>query len=503
MDNNKHTVEGNGTSLPEYDRAKVDSLSQKAADDLIKVFAKPYMDDLFVTKHPNCRHYFEIEKERLRLLFKMKRSTELCHDALLAEMLHNPVDDKLFISLTDIQNRMLTLQGNIDETVSNISSLSRRFKIRYGFDTFRVNVRKNMASVRVKMGKLGNKGRNTFSLLRKKNKKDLVLENDKDRVAEMTEMLLWAYQPVTENAGRSENWTDIARQFQSEYGTLDEAVSAVVRQHILSDVKDCLLVGAQSIPTIKNLPANYPIVTMIRIRMAGIIAVLGGFDPSDEAVKVGVLFCLLGSEAERFFSQAVGRPSPPFTMDSISQLSDNQRSEIVTAVAARLIAKYANKNLNISKIPFMNGFVGNSLDAISTNGIANAAKALFLRNFKEQERVERMEMARMYALMNMALVDEQYDDSEKSAILSLINALNISEQGKEVLRQDVEHPVKHEVEYALFRGDVLCADSLLGSLVEIAYADSQISPEEKLYLYDVGTELGYSDAQLREKFRLG
>lgn len=503
MDNSIHTAEEHSTSLPAYDPAKVDSLTQKVADDLIKVFAKPYLDELFVTKHPNCRHYFEIEKERLRLLLKMKQSVELCHDALMAAIVHNPADEVLFNSLINIQNRVQTLQEDIDKTVSNINRLSRRFKIRYGFDTFRVNVRKNMVSIRVKMGKIGNKGRTVFSILRKKNKKNLQLGNDKDREAEIIEMLNWAYQPTAEDACYSKKWTDMANQFKSDYDTLDDTVSAVIRQHILSDVRDDHPVGLQSIPSLQNVSSNYSIVTAIRVRMSGIIAALGGYDPSDEAVKVGVCLCLLGSEAERIFSQALGLQSRAFTMESILQLSDNQKSEVIKFVAARLMAKSDNNNQTISKIPFLNGFVGNSLDAISTYGIANAAKNLFLQNFKEQERTERMEMARMHALMNMALANDKYDDSEKSAILSIIAALNISEQSKEVLRQDAEHPVKHDVEYALFRGDTLCAESLLGSLVEIANADGQIFPEEKLYLQTVGTELGYSDAQLREKFKLG
>lgn len=501
MDNNTRNKKDNSTVPPAYNQKELDSFSLQAADNLIEVFAKPYLDELFVFRHPHCQQYFEIERERLRLLFKMKQSVELCHDVMITEIIQNPKDEELRNSLINLQNRLLELQGKIDETVSVINSLSNRFKIRYGMDAFRIKAKKNIASARLKIGKMGKNGRQTLSLLRKK-KKHLLLEKNESHITGMVDLLNWAYQPIADEAGNSEAWTNIAHQIQRGYDTLDGAVNAVVLQHILSNIKEEQSVKAESIPTFKNANLKYSLVTAIRVRMVGIIAAIGGHNPSEEAVKVGVLLCLLGSEAEQLYSQTLGQAAPPFTTEGIAQLSIDKQSDIITSVAARLTAKNAPKDFDIHKIPFLSGLVGNSLDAISSYGIANAAKSLFLHDYKEQERTERMEIARVHALINMALVDGQYDEVEKSVILPLVSALSISEQSKKLLLQEVDYPVKREVDYALFRGDALCSDSLLGSLVEVATADKQVSPAEKLYLQDVGAELGYSENQLYEKFKL-
>ena len=501
MEKNTHSVEENDTSFPSYNPKEVEALAKQAADDLTKVFAKPYLDELFAARHPKCQQYLEIEKEKLRLLFKMKQYVEVCHDATMSSIAQNPKDDASRNSLINLQKQLLEIQGKIDETVSNINTLSKRFRKRYGFDAFRIKTKRNMVSARIKMRKMGEEGRKTLSLMRRK-KKHLALGENKWRVAETADLLTWAYQPGADEEGTKDQWENMAHQIQGDYASLDDSVNAVVRQHILSGVKDEKALRLESMPVVRCAHRNYPLVTAVRVRMAGIIALLGGYTLSEKTTKVGVMLSLLGSEAERLFTQVLGNEAPPFTMEGIAQLSDDQRSEILAAVAARLTAKNAPKDFDIRKIPFMSGIVGNCLDAISTYGIANVAKGLFLRNFREQGRVERMEMARIHALINMALVDEQYDDSEKSLILSLIGALNISERSKEILRQEAENPVMRTVDYALFRGDVLCSDSLLGSLVEVAAADGHIAPSEKLYLQTVGTELGYSDVQLREKFKL-
>lgn len=501
MEKSTHKLDDHTSSFPAYHLEDVDASSQLAADNLTNAFAKPYLDELFVFRHPHCQQYFEIEKDKLRLLFKMKQSIELCHDVTVAAIIQNPQDESLRNSLLNLQNQLQELQRKIDETVSNINSLSNRFKMRYGVDSFRINAKKNIASIRLRIGEMRNKGRKTLSILKRK-RKHFELEKNGSRITEMVDLLNWAYQPSADDAGSLEHWEETAHQIQNSYDTLDEAVNAVVLQHILSDVKDEFELRLHSTPLFTNANQKQLLIMAIRVRMAGLIAALGGYSLSENAVKVGVYLCLLGSEAEHIYSQALGHSSPPFTMNGITQLPIEQQHEIINMVAARLTTKNAIREHDISRIPFMSGFVGKSLDAISTYGIANTAKALFLHNFKELERSERMEIARVHTLINMALVDEHYDEAEKSVIISLISALNISEQSKKLLQQEVDYPVKREVEYALFRGDALCSDSLLGSLAEIATADGQISPAEKLYLQDVGAELGYSETQLYEKFKL-
>ena len=113
-----------------------------------------------------------------------------------------------------------------------------------------------------------------------------------------------------------------------------------------------------------------------------------------------------------------------------------------------------------------------------------------------------MEMARIRILMNMALVDGTYDDAERENIQTIVSTLDISEENKQKLMKETESPVKREVDLSFFRGDDLCSGSLLESLVEIANADGQISPKEKIYLRTVGAELGFSETELLEQYRI-
>ena len=75
---------------------------------------------------------------------------------------------------------------------------------------------------------------------------------------------------------------------------------------------------------------------------------------------------------------------------------------------------------NRDRFQLIGGFVGGSVDALSTYAIAQAAKALFLGDMIDFERQEKLEINRMRVLMNMALVDGIYGEDEKNIFLTLI-----------------------------------------------------------------------------------
>ncbi len=133
-------------------------------------------------------------------------------------------------------------------------------------------------------------------------------------------------------------------------------------------------------------------------------------------------------------------------------------TKINQAVGFRLFTKFGQKGLvNIHKaIPVLGGFVGGTVDAMSTYAIAKAAKALFLNEIIDFEKQEQIEIAKAKLILNMALVDGNFS-------------------------QDV----------------LMNATTLLSGMAQLAKADGTLHPAEKLYLQTLGHELGYTDDALK------
>lgn len=326
-------------------------------------------------------------------------------------------------------------------------------------------------------------------------------EADEEKGTKMLKVMDWAMEKAAGNIPGFGNIEQTTEKYLTKHkGNVEDAVNEMIRWQMTTAATTGFVSSLGGLPTMAiTLPANVAGVMAVQLRMIGGIARMGGCSYTDEDTKTGMYLCLLGAEGGSILAKASGQFAVKFATASLKKLPGAVLIKINKAVGFRLFTKFGTKGvINIGKaIPFLGGIVGGSVDAITTYGIANAAKALFLKSSIESERQEKMEVARMRILMNMAMVDGVYSDDEKAALSTMISTLGISDKNKNMLLAEAASPLKKEVDLKPFKNEEMYSACLISSLWEVANADGKVSPAERIYLNSIGKDLGYTAEELK------
>jgi len=131
-----------------------------------------------------------------------------------------------------------------------------------------------------------------------------------------------------------------------------------------------------------TLPANITSVLYIQIRMIAAIAYLAGHDLKDDKVKTMVCLCLLGNGAAEILKNVGIEVGKKVAINAIKNIPGKVIIQINQKVGFRLITKFGEKGvINLGKsIPILGGFIGGTVDTISTNIIGNFARDYFIKN---------------------------------------------------------------------------------------------------------------------------
>ena len=326
--------------------------------------------------------------------------------------------------------------------------------------------------------------------------------SDEEKTSQMLQVLDWAYNKANGNVPGFGTSQEMAEEYlKKNNGNIEEAVDAMVRWQVTAAATAGFVTSLGGLPTMLiTLPANIAGVMAIQLRLIGAIAHMSGSHEETEERKTGMYLCLLGTEASNVLSKTAAQFAIKFTTATLKKLSGKVLTKINQAVGFRLVTKFGTKGLvNLHKaIPLIGGFVGGSVDALSTYTIAQTAKALFLGDMIDFERQETLELNRMRVLMNMALVDGIYGEDEKNLLLQIASSLTLSEKVQTQLYAEINTPKRQNVDLKLFKDDPMLSACLLGTLNDIISADGQIHPAEKIYFNTLAKDLGYDETTLNQ-----
>lgn len=317
-----------------------------------------------------------------------------------------------------------------------------------------------------------------------------------EKGSKMLQVMDWAFDKANGNIPGFGTSQEMAQKYLDKYGNVSNAISHLVNWQITSASTAGFVTSLGGLATMPiTLPANIAGVMAIQMRMIGAIAELGGWHENSEEKKTGMYLCLLGSQAGNALSKFSGQFAIKFATASLKKLPGTVLTKINQAVGFRLVTKFGEKGLvNIHKaIPILGGFVGGAVDAFSTYGIAQAAKALFLNDIIDFEKQEQLEIAKIRLAINLAMVDNQYLTEEQDALKVLVGAVNISESAQAKLIIEIENPKRQKVDLAPFKDDAMNTASLLEGLMRIAKADGEVATSEKIYLHSLAKEIGAED----------
>ena len=288
----------------------------------------------------------------------------------------------------------------------------------------------------------------------------------------VTMSLNWAYDmTMSDNLplGLANSMT-LAREYREKAASVSDACNNLIKMEM---AKTCGGGFLTSLYGISSLPINMSLVFFLQLRMINAIASLGGRDLDAENVKKIAFMTLTGSSMSK-------------------DMMKNSIPTIMKYVAEKLAPKMLGTGALTKSLPFVSGFIGTSIDAITTYGIAKLAQSEFLGDVIEKEAICKMQEQRIKLLINMAHVDNDLSDEEKQMLLSIINEADVPDCKKEELLSHIDDLSPLKIDFAPLKADKNLSNNIIIGLVEMLKADGRIAPEEKAYLQSTAKSLGLS-----------
>jgi uncharacterized membrane protein YebE (DUF533 family)/uncharacterized membrane protein len=95
------------------------------------------------------------------------------------------------------------------------------------------------------------------------------------------------------------------------------------------------------------------------------------------------------------------------------------------------------------------------------------------------------------ALINMAKIDFKIAPEEEEYIAKLIDESDLEDDDKMDLINILHTKEMTDVDLSAFKDNIQYSTALIANLVAVAKADNVVKPEERIYLFKIGKELGY------------
>lgn len=103
-------------------------------DELIDSLSKFYYSDDFMQKHPSFRKRVESDMESLRILFKMRKTSERAHDILINAISSNSGNASLYRSLSDTQKTIISITSKIGDIIESLNNMMKSYQTEINFD---------------------------------------------------------------------------------------------------------------------------------------------------------------------------------------------------------------------------------------------------------------------------------------------------------------------------------------------------------------------------------
>lgn len=138
--------------------------------------------------------------------------------------------------------------------------------------------------------------------------------------------------------------------------------------------------GALTLPV--AVSADIGVNVYVQLRMIAAIAVIGGYNPTDDEVKTLAYMCLVGMAGADIVKNVGIKVGEKVTLNILKKIPTTLLFKINQLIGFRLITRAGTKGIiNLIKIvPGISGVIGGGFDAIATRNIANRAKDCFISN---------------------------------------------------------------------------------------------------------------------------
>lgn len=197
----------------------------------------------------------------------------------------------------------------------------------------------------------------------------------------MVEVLDSVYIQVLTGLPGQKNICDLADDYKNRYLSTEEAISKLIKSQVAKATATGAVTGLGGLISLPiALPADLVGCLGIQLRMIGAIAVLRGYDPSDDQVKTLVYACLVGSGVTDLLKGSGLKIGVKMTEKLVQKIPGKVLIKINQKVGFRLVTKGGSKGIiNLGKmVPLVGAPIGGGFNFVETSGIAKAAKIVFV-----------------------------------------------------------------------------------------------------------------------------
>lgn len=335
-----------------------------------------------------------------------------------------------------------------------------------------------------------------------------------EKTNNMVRVLDWAYEKSLNGIpGFSDPILKFAENYISGSGTLDEKVNSLIRWQMGKTSTSGFLTGLGGLITLPvSIPADISTGIYVHMRMIAAIAHIGGYDIKDDKVRSLIYLCLVGESVKDILKDGGITIGSTLALSSLKSVSGKTLSKINRMVGFKLVTKFGQKGaVNLVKfVPVAGGIIGATVNAITTNTIGHVAKKTFIQLYHvqdtEAEQFEEAEFSEMinldllkfYSYINLIKIDGIIKDEELEMFESEINTSLLPDGIKLDLISKLSEKEKTEIDYSHFIDKTEDSLELLRNLVKFAKIDNEFHILEKMFIKNVGKQIGFSPQDVEE-----
>lgn len=370
---------------------------------------------------------------------------------------------------------------------------------------------------KIKNNNLESSANSSKFLNNKKNLQEKVMADKQQLQEKMVKVLDWSYEKALNGLPGTESALELGECYLRNNGNLLDKTNCLIRWQISKTATSGFLTGLGGLITLPvAIPVNIASVVYVQMRMIAAIAHIGGYDIKSDQVRGLVYVCLAGNEAKDILKNLGIQFGTKLSNSMIKRyVTGAALTKINRAVGFRLITKFGTKGVvNLGKaIPLVGGVIGGSIDALSTNKIGNVARDCFvtpqqntdmsIENGEDRKQIisemscesqiMNVELIKLYSYLNLLKIDGKITDEEVELLEAFINESDLSNDEKMEIIGKISNTSIINVDYSSLKNDMEQSIILLNNLVAMSKSDGQIHPTEKIFIKNVGRQLGLPD----------
>lgn len=197
----------------------------------------------------------------------------------------------------------------------------------------------------------------------------------------LSKILDKCYNSALKGIPETQTCYDLASEYLDKYSSPEDAIDNFVKWQVRKCTTSGFITSLGGVLTLPvAIPANLTTVWYIQLRMIATIAIISGFDPSDDEVQTLAYLCLTGASIAKMCKEAGIKVGQKLTIEAIKKIPVEIIHKINRLAMQRLITKFGTTGvINLGKmIPLVGGVIGGSFDFVGTTTIAHKAKDVFL-----------------------------------------------------------------------------------------------------------------------------